>query len=293
MDISFLIVTKHRAADLKVTLDKLYKIIDLSVHEVLVLIDGCNATEAIVKDYNWVNWTILQQSVSASPARAILYKKAKGDIFVGLDDDAHPLTTNFNNAVKHYFEINPNLGIIAFQEVRGLFNTDQDALQHVKTGEDYITTDFIGCGFAIKKSVYEATNGFPKWMTIYGEEPALAIEVLDLGYDILYTYNLQVNHRVNTKLRKQQGRNYYRFKHQLRNSIRYYLVYHPKPIKKLIRLLWHNFKSYALTDFKYFKMYWQVVFSALFSLRSILKFRQPVKRSTLLKQTNLKSISYS
>lgn len=293
MDISFLIVTKDRTADLKVTLDKLYKIIDLSSHEVLVLIDGCIETEALVAAYPWVQWTVLKASVSASPARAILYPKAKGEIFIGLDDDAHPLTTNFIERVKHYFKTKQNLGIIAFQEVRGLFNTDQDALQHVKIGEDYLTTDFIGCGFAIKKSVYNATNGFPKWMTIYGEEPAVALEVLDLGYDILYSYGLQVNHRVNVIKRKQQGRNYFRFENQLSNSIRYYLVYHPKPLKKLIRLLWHNFKKYALSDVGYFKSYTLVCFKTLFSLGAILKYRQPVKKSTLVKQEELQSINYN
>ena len=293
MDVSFLIVTKHRAADLKVTLDRLNAMIDLSIHEMLVLIDGCTETEALVATYPWVQWTILKESVSASPARAILYPKAKGDILIGLDDDAHPLTANFITTVKWRFEQQPQVGIIAFQEVRGIFETDQEALTKVKNGTNYLTNDFVGCGFAIKKSVYKATNGFPKWMTIYGEEPALALEVLDLDYDILYSYDLQVNHRVNVKKRQEQGRNYFRFKHQLRNSLRYYLVYHPKPLKKTIRLLWHNFKKYALSDFGCFKSYTLVCFKTLFSLGSILKYRQPVKQSTLVRQQELQSINYS
>lgn len=293
MDVSFLIVTKHRAADLKFTLDRLKAMIDLSIHEVLVLIDGCTETEALVAAYPWVQWTVLEESVSASPARAILYPKAKGAILIGLDDDAHPLTANFITTVQSHFDQHPKVGIIAFQEVRGIFETDQEALAKVKTGTNYLTNDFIGCGFAIKKSIYESTKGFPKWMTIYGEEPAVALEVLDLGYDILYSYDLQVNHRVNVAKRKQQGRNYFRFEHQLRNSLRFYLVYHPKPLKKIVKLLWHNFKKYALSNVLYFKSYTLVCFKTLFSLGVILKYRQPVKPSTLKKSSNLKGLKYN
>ena len=117
MDVSFLIVTKHRAADLKVTLDRLKTMIDLSLHEVLVLIDGCTETEALVAAYPWVQWTVLKESVSASPARAILYPKAKGTILIGLDDDAHPLTVNFITTVQSHFDQHPKVGIIAFKKL--------------------------------------------------------------------------------------------------------------------------------------------------------------------------------
>ena len=48
-------------------------------------------------------------------------------------------------------------------------------------------------------------------MDIYGEEPALAIEVLDLGYQILYQPNIKVNHRIDVEKRRLLGKNYFRF----------------------------------------------------------------------------------
>lgn len=293
MRISFLIVTKNRPKDLALTLHKLKVMLDLSIHEVLVFIDGCSKTEDIINDFNWVNWTISEHSVSASPARNKLYKKAKGTIFIGLDDDAHPLSPNFIETIEGAFNQNKNLGIIAFQEVRGLFETDKNALAHSKDLSPYFTGDFVGCGFAIKKAVYKATNGFPLWVDIYGEEPALALEVLDLGFDILYQPNIKVNHRIDVKKRKLQGRNYFRFERQLKNTIRYYLVYYPKPILKIMKALWHNFKKYALTDWTYFKSFVLVVFSTLFKLPLILKYRQPVKQETIAQKLNLKPLNYS
>ncbi len=292
MRISFLIVTKNRSDDLILTLNKLKQLIDLSLHEVLVFIDGCSKTETVVSDFNWVNWTVSKQSISASPARNILYKKAKGTIFIGLDDDAHPISENFIELVETTFEEYPKLGIIAFQEVRGLFKSDKDAIKHSRTGVNYFSNDFVGCGFAIDKKVYDTTNGFPVWIDIYGEESAVAMEVLDLGYDILYRYDIKVNHRVNAKKRKNEGRNYYRFERQLKNSIRLYLVYFPKPLFKIAKLLFHNFKKYAMRDWKYFKSFNYVLFTTLFKLPYILGFRKSIKQSTIVKMDTIKPLKY-
>ncbi|MEM5539844.1 MULTISPECIES: glycosyltransferase family 2 protein [unclassified Olleya] len=292
MQISFLIVTKNRPEDLVLTLKKLKFLMDFSIHEVLVFIDGCSKTETITNDFDWVNWTVSKKSISASPARHILYKKAQGDLFVGLDDDAHPLSQNFISTIQARFSTNKNIGIIAFQEVRGVFISDEEALQQSKSIESYYTNDFIGCGFAIKKEVYTATNGFPVWIDIYGEEPALALEVLDLGYQIIYDPRIIVNHRIDIEKRKLQGRNYFRFERQLNNAIRYYLVYYPKPIKKVLKTLLHNFKKYALTDIRYFKSFITVVFKVIINLFKILKFRQPVKQETIEKKQRLKGLNY-
>lgn len=292
MDISFLIVTRNRPADLRVTLNKLEKIIDLEKHEVCVFIDGCDKTTPLIEEYHWVQWSKVNKSISASPARNTLYKTAKGKIFIGLDDDAHPISVHFIEEVISRFRESVNLGIIAFQEVRGLFATDQEALKCSKSGLSYITNDFVGCGFAIKKEAYDATNGFPLWMDIYGEESAVAIEVMDAGYDIVYDYNLKVNHRVDVEKRKTMGRNYFRFEHQLKNTIRFYMVYYPKPLLKIGKALFHNFKKYAIRDRRYFKSFMKVCFFTVINLRFILAYRNTVSPEIIIKKNTLQAITY-
>jgi GT2 family glycosyltransferase len=277
---------------LAITLNKLKSIINVYKHEVLVFIDGCTETEALIKRYDWVKWTISKQSISASPARNVLYKKAKGAIFIGLDDDAHPVSIDFITAVKFCFNQNPKCGIIAFQEVRGVFETDALALKTSKQLQSYLTNDFVGCGFAIRKQVYDATQGFPVWMDIYGEETAVALEVLDIGYTIIYQPEIKVNHRVDKLLRKKRGRNYYRFQRQLKNSINFYLVYYKFPLMKIVKVLWHNFIKYALKDSKYFINYFVAVFKTIISLPKVLKYRKPLKQATIVQRINLKGLKY-
>ena len=293
MEISILIVTKNRPNELEITLKKLFSIIDLSKHEILVFIDGCEKTKILISKYPWVLWQNSEISISASPARNKLYKLAKGKIFIGLDDDAHPLSKDFIYNTQKIFSENSNLAIIAFQEIRGIFPTDEAALK-VANHEINIfkTNDFVGCGFAITKKVYSQTNGFPVWIDIYGEEPCLSIEVLDLGYEIEYNNSIIINHRIDVEKRLSQGKNYFRFEKQLKNSIFYYLVYYPNPILKIIKLVYHNFFKYAIKDSKYFVSFCKSIFLAIINVIFVLKYRKPVLKITLQQKQLLKGIKY-
>lgn len=293
MDISIVIVTKNRAEELAFSLNKIQKLIDISKHEVLVFIDGCKTTEAMKHDFSWVKWFGVPQSIGASPARNSLYKNAVGTILIGLDDDAHPITENFIKKCTTLFQENSKLGIIAFQEIRGVFNSDQEAiLQAEKEHMHYQTNDFIGCGFAIKKAVYQKTNGFPLWMDIYGEETCVAYEVLDADYEIIYDNSIVVNHRVNKIQRQEQGKYYFRFQKQLKNTIFFFLIYRKKPLLLIMKTITHNFKKYALKDLTYFRLFWVAIFQVMVHFFFVLKYRKPIKNATLQKIKQLQPIKY-
>jgi GT2 family glycosyltransferase len=294
MQASIVIVSKNRKEELEKTLMILEKLIDFSNHEVLVFLDGCSdGSELLKNQFKWVMWDGSEKSIGASGARNALYPKAKGEYLIGLDDDAHPLQTNFIDLTKTIFRKYNNVGIVAFQEIKGVFDSDVEALRKGALPEqEYLTNDFIGCGFAIRKDVYQATKGFPVWIDIYGEESCLSIEVMAKGNDILYTNTIKVNHRVNITERKLAGQNYFRFGKQLKNSTYYYLVYYPFPVLKIVRLLWHNFRKYALTDLTFFKIFFKTIFEVLLNGPKILKYRNPVDKKILVKMRKLKALQF-
>ncbi len=293
MEVSILIVTKNRPNELRLTLNKLKSNINTAIHEVLVFIDGCSETEMLISEFDWVSWEVSEKSISASPARNKLYQKAIGKIFIGFDDDAYPINADFIQIVTTKFNTDSEIGIVAFQEIKGVFTSDSNVLENSnRTKENYLVSDFIGSGFAIRKDVYQQTNGFPTWIDIYGEEPCLSIEVIDLGFKILYTSEIIVNHRVNQENRLSQGKNYFRFEKQLKNVFYYYLVYYPNPMLKIIKLLCHNFKKYGLKDFTYFKLYCKSLLIVMGNIYFVLKYRKPVKAATLERMRTFKSIPY-
>lgn len=294
MQASILIVSKNRKAELLRTLKIVGSLINQSQVEVLVFLDGCtDGSESLRDELSWVKWFVSAKSIGASAARHQVYPLADSDILIGLDDDAHPLNIDFLDQIENLFERNSQVGILAFEEIRGIFRSDEEALKHAETiKKEYLTSEFIGCGFAVRKSVYNHTNGFPVWIDIYGEESCLSIEVLSKGYDILYTNSIKINHRVNKEQRKLSKQNYFRFEKQLKNSAYYFLVYYPLPFINIIKLYLHNFRKYALTDWECFKIYLKTVFTVLIHIPTILKYRNPVDKSLIIKMRTLSALKF-
>lgn len=294
MEASILIVSRNRKIELEKTLLILKELIDFSCQEVLVFLDGCTDESELLKNkYDWVKWYGSDKGIGASGARALLYPKAMGNILVGLDDDAHPLNSDFIELSNQLFSDHTNLGIIAFHEIKGIFASDIEALLHKKRGkEEYLCNEFVGCGFAIKKDVYNKTNGFPVWVDIYGEEACVALEVIANGFDILYTNRIAVNHRVNKVERQKKGRDYFRFGKQLKNTAFYYLVYYPFPLYKITRLFWHNFKKYGATDWNYFFIFFKSIFIIMINLPTVLKYRKPIDFNVLKRIRQLPNPKY-
>lgn len=291
---SILIVSKNRKNDLVRTLKIIESLIDKSQVEVLVFLDGCSDdSENLQNELSWVKWYISKKSIGASAARHQIYPLANSEILIGLDDDAHPLTIDFIGHIQILFQENLNVGILAFEEVKGIFESDSVALeQSEKENKQFLCSEFIGCGFAIRKSAYLETNGFPSWIDIYGEESCVSIEVLAKGFDILYSNQIKVNHRVNNEKRKFRKQNYFRFEKQLKNSTYYFLVYSPFPLFNILKLYRHNFKKYALTDLEYFKRYFKTIFVVLVNIPKILRYRNPVDKALILRMRELAALKF-
>lgn len=294
MEASILIVSKNRKADLLKTLMVLESFIHKSDVEILVFLDGCSDDSiSLEKELTWVRWFVSPVSIGASAARHQIYPLAVSEILIGLDDDAHPLDQDFIFKIETLFKKNPNVGILAFEEIKGIFVSDIEALQYSESQKkEFLTSEFIGCGFAIRKSVYNLTNGFPSWIDIYGEESCLSIEVLSKGLDILYSNEIKINHRVNKEQRKLTKQNYFRFGKQLKNSTYYFLVYYPFPFSSILKLYFHNFKKYALTDWQCFKIYFKTIFVVIIRLPEILSYRNPIDKFLIIKMRSLSTLKF-
>ncbi|HLN96305.1 MAG TPA: hypothetical protein VK183_11785 [Flavobacterium sp.] len=292
MEFSFLIVTRHRVAELLLTLSKLEPFVMEGRSEVLVFIDACPETEALKSGFPWIRWSGSKTQLGASAARAQLYPQGKGKVFIGLDDDAHPVTKGFLDRVSEKFR-NTAAGLLAFREIKGVFADDDACLAYAgAAGNEYLAADFIGSGFAILRDVYMTTRGFPTWIDIYGEETCVALEVLESGFEIRYVPSLVVNHRVDMAKRRASGQNYFRFERQLYNSFFIFIVYYRYPLKRILRLLFHNFRKYGLADRGYFKAYWRAVAVMIRKMPAVLRFRKPMSVDTERKIKDLAGIPY-
>lgn len=287
---SILIVTKNRKLPLQKTIDIVLPLLDQNQDEFLIFLDGCtDDTATLVKKYPTIKWTINEHSVGASKARNILYKKAKGTYFIGLDDDAHPLQEDFIEKTVSLFQSNASIGALAFQEIRGVDTIKIDLKKTPHTLKNsFECSEFVGCGFAIRSDVYFMTQGFPVWVDIYGEEACVSLEIISKNYSILWTNAIIIHHRVDKQNRASTGRNYFRFEKHLRNVSLFYLVYYQNPLLKILKLYYHNFKKYAVLDFQYFKYFFVALFRFLMAIPATLKYRKPIASKYINKRNNLK-----
>lgn len=154
--------------------------------------------------------------------RNYLIERASGEILITLDDDIN--IDDINNVilkVKNYFN-NNEIGALAFN-IKNFYT--RNALRHemphgnkkLDFNENFKTYYFIGAGHAIRKSVYEQTGLYPLDLGLYGgEERDLSFRILEYGFDILYTSDIVIYHKVspNGRMRKKEE-NYYRYRNQL------------------------------------------------------------------------------
>lgn len=291
MEASILIVSKNRKAELQRTIVVLESYINKNQHEILVFLDGTtDGSEKLEKDFSWISWYGSEKSLGASKARNFLYRKAKGEILFGFDDDSYPIDNNFIKRTTNLFRNRSEIGIIAFEEIKGLEMTSENSNKSYLPKEEWVN-QFLGCGFAIRKDVYFKTRGFPTWIDIYGEELCLSLEVLSLNYKILFTNEIRVLHRKNTEERKKDRRDVFRFRKQLVNTTSFYLVYYPFPLVviKILKLYVHNFWKYGIKEYKMFFSFINAIWCSARIYPSVIKWRKPISRITLINFNKLKS----
>lgn len=296
MKASVLIVSRNRREELLKTLSFLQIYLDPAVHEIRVFLDGCtDSSPDLIELMPQIKWEISEIHLGASKARSVLYKKALGKVLYGFDDDAHPLQENFIEITEELFNQNPRLGIIGYKELKGTLQSKPVPKEYVfAKKENVLVKDFLGCGFAIKKSVYDSTRGFPEWIDIYGEEICLAFETLHAGFDIMFTHEIVVHHRKDVQLRKKSGANLFRFEKQLKNTTFFYLVYYPLPLmlKKLLKLYLHNFRKFAVRDPAFLKSFISATIDSVWGIKRVLRYRKPVSKKEIKRFSQLPNPDY-
>lgn len=225
---SILIITYGREKELFETLNCLnkYKKDDL---EVLILDNNeTNILEEKIKEIFTENKNIVLKyfndgkNYGVALGRNYLIEKAKGEILITLDDDIE-IEENINSfleKVEEYFNNNKNIGCLAFNIIN--FYSRQHLRHEIPHGnkklnfeENLYTYYFIGAGHAIKKEVYEKAGLYPDDLGKYGgEERDLSFRILEQGYDILYTADLKIYHKVSQNGRLKEE-TYNRYRNQL------------------------------------------------------------------------------
>lgn len=226
--ISVLIITYGRDEELITTLN----CINQCSHKIELLLLDNNTTDKLRSDCtkifssnNNIQFRYFNDGINYGVAagRNYLIEKAKCDILITLDDDIESDDINqLIEKVRDYFNSHENVGALAFN-IKNFYT--RQALRHeiphgrkdLDFNRNLETYYFIGAGHAIRKSVYDKAGLYPLDLGLYGgEERDLSFRVLEAGFDILYTSDIVIYHKVSPNGRMPRDKeDYYRYRNQL------------------------------------------------------------------------------
>lgn len=123
---------------------------------------------------------------------------ASHPIFCSFDDDSWPIDADFFARVEEHFAVNADAACLA----ASVFHRDEQPVDRINRVEE--TTDYVGCGYAIRTDSYRELPGHVDRPVAYGmEERDLSLQIAGAGRKILMCHDLRVFH--DTCLEHHQG----------------------------------------------------------------------------------------
>ena len=122
------------------------------------------------------------------------FKQASGDYVLVLDDDSHPYDEATINQVMRCLDTRPEVGVVACR-IESASGQPVRTWHLPKTDLPGPSMAFVGCGFAIRRTLFERVGWYPARFFLYQNEIELAMRIMREGYEIYYEPCCRVVHR--------------------------------------------------------------------------------------------------
>jgi len=186
------------------------------------------------------------------------FKQAKGDYLLVLDDDSHPVDTITLDRIIQCLDTRTDVGIVACR-IESLAGKAVYTWHLPKDDAPGPSMAFVGCGFAIRRTLFEQIGWYPGNFFLYQNEIEVAIQVMCQQYKIYYDPCCRVIHRESPKGRTRWRQVYY----PTRNTIWVIRRYFPFPSAAYLiasRLLFGLIRAVQSLEFGW---YYRAVLDAL------------------------------
>lgn len=269
---SILITTKNRLNELKFTLSKIESLIEDQAVECIICDDGSHdgTFRFIEKNYPKIKLIRNEQSKGLIFSRNRLLGMAKGDYAISLDDDAHFVVENPLEIIDTYFKQNVTCAVMAFRIFWGEILPEN--LNHSQSNER--VKSFVGCGHVWRMEAWKQIPNYPDWFIFYGEEDFASYQLFKKHWEIHYTPDILVHHRVNVKTRVHQKDYRLRLRRSLRSGWYLYVLFYPLSTipRRFFYTLWVQIKNKVFKgDLKAFLAIFQAIADVIFNFLRLIK----------------------
>jgi len=279
--VSICVLTYNRSAVLKTLLLQLRDLCYRPMEIIVVDNHSTDDTPSVLAN-EFPSFTHLRTHTNMGAAgRNVGLCYASGKVIITLDDDVIGLTDEHIRSIVQLFLSRPKLGAVNFK----ILHSDTDRLcnwVHHCTEEEYQSREFATYeitegAVAFRKEALDQAGYYAECYFLSHEGPDLAFRIMQHGFDVIYSPNIVVKHRVANEARA-PWRNYY---YDTRNQI--WLAARNFPPAYALRYLLRGLPSmmvYSIRDG--FFLYWlQAIRDGLTGLRRSLRERQVLSDSTM------------
>jgi GT2 family glycosyltransferase len=229
MKLSIVILNYNRVDETRHTIEHLQQIVtqynDIEVIAVdNASIDGTgDYLNQVSKKYNWLKFISMNTNTGIAGYNEG-FKLANGEYILVLDDDSYPKNKQSINNLIAYLDNNTKVGVVAcrIEFPNGKAVSSWHLPKNIDKPNSSIA--FIGCGFIIRRKLFEYIGWYPSEFFLYQNDVDVALKVRQQGYEIHYEPSCQVIHREAPKGRTNWRRVYY----PTRNTIWLIRRYYPK-----------------------------------------------------------------
>lgn len=273
---SVAIVTFNRKELLARALESvLSQVANESVEIVVVDNNSTDGTaEHVASLFPTVRLIRLPRNVGCPDGRNHVYMNCSGEFILNLDDDGW-LAPGVFPALRAIFATDERIGIIAMRQAY----TDETE-GHAMSADTQDVSLFQGGVSAFRRSMLDATGGYPADFFLFAEETYLALRAMDAGFRIVSAPHIIMWHPRVGGSQKGSVLDYHRFRNSMLVVTRLY------PLSILIWYLPLKMGSllFASIRRRSFPQYIRALGHVLRTLPGTLMSRAPVSRAVTLRQ---------
>ena len=221
--VAICIATHNRRDDLIRTLREIARL-DPQPAEMIIAADGCTdgTSEFVAKEYPAIRLITHTEARGSIPSRNEMAAVCTSDVFFSLDDDSHPIETDFLSHLAKLFDENPALAIASFPQRTDEFPA---TLTQTDFGPPHFTGTYANSGAAIRRTVFAALGGYPDFFQHAYEEPDFALRCCAAVWQARHETSLTIRHHF-TSVQRNEMRTHHR---HARNELWSVLMRCPAP----------------------------------------------------------------
>lgn len=195
--ISYVLPTRDRPERLKATLVAIGR---LTPHDAEVIIVDNDSAETLILPSrlpNGVGLRLLRRptnEAAAARTQGVRASDPASGWIVMLDDDSHPVDTGVLDVLAEQPESTAAVAADIVLPAQGVEFPAFGAAKRMRRESGGLPEVFIGCGVAIRRSVYLDVGGYDPSFHYYAEEYDLSARLLLAGYRVAYDPRFVVHH---------------------------------------------------------------------------------------------------